>query len=73
MYVNLIGRVYCNEETLHAYYESGANPLVSFTWSNTRTGRETTKNGVFTLTHAIALAERRREDGRYKNFEFYID
>lgn len=73
MYVNLIGRVYCNEETIHDYYETGANPLVDFTWSNTRTGKETTRAKVFTLTDALCLAERRREDGRYKNFEFYID
>ena len=46
---------------------------MDFTWSNTRTGKETTKHKVFTLTYAIALAERKREDGRYKNFEFIID
>ena len=73
MYINLIGRVYCNEETIHKYYESGENPLVDFTWLNTRTGKETTKHKVFTLAYAISLAERRRDDGRYRDFEFYIN
>lgn len=72
MYVNLIRRVFCNLEVLEAYYETGANPLVDFTWYNVKTGKETTKTKVFSLTAAIALAERRVDDGRYKNFEFYI-
>ena len=46
--------------------------LYSFTYHNVKTGKETTK-GPFTFQQATRLAESRREDGRYKNFEFYID
>ena len=47
-------------------------PDCKFTYINTKTGKESVKNG-FSLFDAIRLAERRREDGRYRNFEFYID
>lgn len=43
---------------------------VDFTYINVRTGKETTRR--MELSKAINLAEYRREDGRYKNFEFYI-
>lgn len=46
--------------------------LWSFTYHNVKTGRESTR-GLFKFADAILLAERRREDGRYKNYEFYID
>lgn len=43
---------------------------VDFTYINVRTGKETTRR--MKLLRAITLAEYRREDGRYKNFEFHI-
>lgn len=43
----------------------------SFTYRNVKTRKESTK-GPFKFADAILLAESRREDGRYKNFEFYL-
>ncbi|MBQ9232347.1 MAG: hypothetical protein IJ190_14370 [Prevotella sp.] len=48
----------------------GLSQEVDFTWINTKTGKETTKR--FFLIDAILLAERRREDGHYKNYEFQL-
>lgn len=45
---------------------------VTFTYLNTRTGKESEKPG-FTYEQALALAERRSCDGRYRNFIFIID
>ncbi len=44
---------------------------VKFTYHNVKTGKDTVKTG-FTYGQAMALARRRRRDGRYKNYEFYI-
>lgn len=44
--------------------------VVDFTYINVRTGKETKRRMM--LLRAITLAEYRREDGRYKNFEFHI-
>ena len=46
--------------------------MVDFTFSNTKTGKENTKYKAFTYRKAIDLARDRRNDGRYKNFEFII-
>ena len=46
--------------------------LWSFTYRNTKTGKESTK-GPYRFADAIKLAEARREDRRYKNYEFYIE
>lgn len=43
---------------------------VIFTYINVKTGKETDRR--MPLGRAIALAEYRREDKRYKNFEYHI-
>lgn len=69
-YYNWGNRIWVNWELLRRPdYES---ILWSFTYVNVKTGKESTK-GPFTFNGAILLAESRREDGRYKNFEFYLD
>lgn len=69
-YYNWGSRIWVNWELLtHPDYEG---ILWSFTYHNVKTGRESTR-GPFTFADAVLLAERRREDGRYKNYEFYID
>lgn len=50
-----------------------ANALVDFTYFNVKTYKESVKEQLFTFEQAIQLAERRREDKRYKNFKFIID
>lgn len=45
---------------------------VDFTFINNKTGKENTKTNVFTYKKALELARSRRNDGRYKNFEFLI-
>lgn len=45
---------------------------VDFTFINNKTGKENTKTNVFTYKEALDLARCRRNDGRYKNFEFII-
>lgn len=45
---------------------------VDFTFINNKTGKENTKANVFTYREALELARSRRNDGRYKNFEFLI-
>lgn len=63
-------RIYVKCELLNRPdYES---ILWSFTYRNVKTGKESTK-GPFKFADATRLAEHRREDKRYKNFEFYID
>lgn len=43
---------------------------VTFTYINVKHDRET--NRRFPLQYAILLAEARRDDKRYKNFEYHI-
>lgn len=46
------------------------NKDVTFTYINVKTGKETDRR--MPLGMAITLAEYRREDKRYKNFEYHI-
>ena len=57
-----------SDEVAHQAY-LGENPEVDFTYIH-KSGRETTVR--MELNRAILLAESRRDDGRYKNFEFHI-
>ena len=50
-----------------------ADALVDFTYFNFKKDRESVKKQLFTFEQAIALAERRRDDKRYKNYKFIID
>lgn len=45
---------------------------VNFTYLNVKTCKENEKVGVFTYKQAISLARERRNDKRYKNYEFII-
>ena len=66
--IQWLGRITMSDEVAHQAY-LGENPEVDFTYIH-KSGRETTTR--MELDRAILLAERRREDGRYKNFEFHI-
>ena len=46
------------------------NEWVTFTYMNTKTGKETEKK--MTYRHAISLAQDRSRDGLYKNYEYII-
>ena len=46
------------------------NEWVTFTYMNTKTGKETEKK--MTYRHALSLAQDRARDRRYKNYEYII-
>lgn len=52
------------------FYGELMNELVTFTYMNTKTGKETEKK--MTYRRAINLAQDRARDGRYKNYEYII-
>jgi hypothetical protein len=59
-----------SDDVAHKAYAGELESDVDFTYINVKTGKESTHRT--TLMKAILLAESRREDGRYKNFEFHI-
>ena len=59
-----------SDEVAQLAYAGEFETEVDFTYINIKTGKESTHRT--TIYHAILLAESRREDGRYKNFEFHI-
>lgn len=63
-----MNRITMTDEAASLAY-AGKFPQVDFTYIR-KDGRETTKR--MKLDDAIRLAEARREDGRYRNFEFHI-
>ena len=69
-------KTFVSEEILlHEYdymYGNKKDQKVDFTFINTRTGKENTKQAVFNYRHALNLARERRNDGRYKNYEYAI-
>lgn len=48
------------------------NEKVDFTFINVVTAKEITKHAIFTYRQALNLARERRNDGRYKNYEYVI-
>lgn len=52
------------------FYGELMNELVTFTYMNTKTGKETEKK--MTYRHALNLAQDRARDRRYKNYEYII-
>ena len=69
-------RTFVSEDILQHEYEytygSKKDEMVDFTFSNTKTGKENTKYKAFTYRKALDLARDRRNDGRYKNYEYAI-
>ena len=66
--VQWLGRITMSDEVAHQAY-LGENPIVDFTYIH-KSGRENTRQ--MELNRAILLAEERRNDKRYKNYEFHI-
>lgn len=52
------------------FYGELMNELVTFTYMNIKTGKETEKK--MTYRHALNLAQDRARDRRYKNYEYII-
>jgi hypothetical protein len=48
------------------------NEKVDFTFVNIVTAKVITKHAIFTYRQALNLARERRNDGRYKNYEYVI-
>lgn len=69
-------RTFVTEEILLNEYEyvygSKKDEKVDFTWHNIKNHRDHTKSKRFTYNDALGLARRRRNDGRYKNYEYLI-
>ena len=65
-----LNRITMSDEVAQLAYAGEFETEVDFTYINIKTGKESTHRT--TIYHAILLAEYRREDGRYKNFEFHI-
>lgn len=69
-------KTFVSEEILlHEYdymYGDKKDQKVNFTFINKSTGKENTKYGAFNYQHALCLARERRNDGRYKNYEYAI-
>lgn len=70
-------KTYISENILLDEYNytfgSRKDEKVDFTFVNILTGKETTKHAVFTYRQALNLARERRNDGRYRNFEYIIN
>lgn len=70
--INYLNRISISERVSRMMLDdSRFNEKVVFTYLNVKTDKESDINDL-TLLEAIKLAEVRREDGRYKNFEFII-
>lgn len=63
-------RITMSDDAAQLAYAGEYDTEVDFTYINVKTGKESTHRT--TLYNAVLLAESRREDGRYKNFEFHI-
>lgn len=59
-----------SDEVAQLAYAGEYNKEVDFTYINVKTGKESSHRT--TIYKAILLAESRKDDGRYKNFEFHI-
>lgn len=68
LFIHWANRIYISRSC----FDLPTDAKVNFTYAH-KNGKETTKFNVMTLEDAILLAERRREDGRYKNYTFIID
>lgn len=69
-------RTFVTEEILLNEYEyvygAKKDEKVDFTWHNIKNHQDLTKPKLFTYKDALDLARRRRNDGRYKNYEYLI-
>ena len=68
--VQWLNRITMSDEVAQKAYAGEYDTEVDFTYINIKTGKEVTRRT--TIYKAVLLAESRREDGRYKNFEFHI-
>lgn len=70
-------KTYISEDILLDEYNytfgSKKDEKVDLTFVNIKTDKETTKHAVFTYRQALNLARERRNDGRYKNYEYIIN
>ena len=69
--ITWMNRISISEEVARNLSNGNDNATCVFCFYNIKTRKETEKKG-FTIEKAILLAEQRREDGRYRNYEFLI-
>ena len=68
--VQWLNRITMSDEVAQLAYAGEFDKEVDFTYINLKTGKESTHRT--TIYHVVLLAESRRDDGRYKNYEFHI-
>lgn len=70
-------KIYISDELLeneYAYtFGEKKEEKVDFTFVSVATGKEITKHAIFTYRQALNLARERRNDGRYRNYEYIIN
>lgn len=59
-----------SDEVAQLAYAGEYDRECDFTYINVKTGKENTHRT--TIYEAVVLAEERRDDRRYRNYEFYI-
>ena len=68
--ITISDKIFVNE---YAYtFGEKKEEKVDFTFVNVATGKVITKHAIFTYRQALNLARERRNDGRYKNYEYVI-
>ena len=68
--IQWLNRITMSDEVARKAYAGEIGTECDFTYINIKTGKESSHRT--TIEKAIKLAECRRNDGRYKNFEFHI-
>lgn len=68
--VQWLNRITMSDEVSQLAYAGEYDKEVDFSYINIKTAKESTHRT--TLYKAVMLAESRRDDKRYKNFEFHI-
>lgn len=68
--IQWLGRITMSDDVAQKAYAGEFTTECDFTYINVKTGKESTHRT--TIYEAVLLAECRRDDGRYKNFEFHI-
>ena len=68
--VQWLNRITMSDEVAQKAYAGEFDTEVDFTYINIKTGKESTHRS--TIYKAVLLAESRRDDKRYKDYEFYI-
>lgn len=68
--IQWLNRITISDDAAQQAYAGNYDKECDFTYINIKTGKEATHRT--TIYDAVLLAESRRDDKRYKNYEFHI-